>query len=676
MSIQTNLAGRLRNTSLPYNHGLMPLFEAIINSIHSIEELNENFKKHLISVEINRSTQTSLELDDAKENNDVIDSFTITDTGIGFNDDNFTSFKLLDTDHKALKGCRGVGRLLWLKAFNKVVIDSTYLLNGEYKRRKFNFTVKNGVSKPEEQAILQAKHKTSVSLIGLEKSYRTASPKTLKSIAKSILEHCMWYFVREGGVPKIIVIDGNEKIDLDALYEDYMHASAVSESIQIKDKIFEITHIKLRTSTNKNHTISLCAADRLVKEENITGKILGLSNKISDQNGEFIYACYLSSDYLTEKVRSERTGFNLEETTDGFFAKEEISLKDIRENLYPKISEFLAESLNTNIIAGKERLDSFISDKAPRYRPIISRIPEDQKYIDPNLTDKELDLHLHKQLYEVERNILDRGHNILQPHFGENAEVYNNRVKEYLDAVSDIKKSDLANYLCHRRVIIDLLENAIRQKENGDYSTEDIIHKLIIPKGVESNELFVGDCNLWLIDEKLVFHDYLASDKSIRSMPISGNNTGKEPDIIALNVYDNPILMSESQNLPLASITVVELKRPMRNDATAGEDKDPIEQSISYLNRIRKGNAKTANGRLIPNSDNIPGYCYVVADLTDTVKKRCEILNLTPTSDFMGYFGYNTNYKAYIEVISFDKLVDSAKKRNKAFFDKLGLPSN
>jgi len=43
MSMKTNLSGRLRNTSLPASHGLMPLFEAVVNSIHSIEELSEDY---------------------------------------------------------------------------------------------------------------------------------------------------------------------------------------------------------------------------------------------------------------------------------------------------------------------------------------------------------------------------------------------------------------------------------------------------------------------------------------------------------------------------------------------------------------------------------------------------------------------------------------------------------
>lgn len=41
-----------------------------------------------------------------------------------------------------------------------------------------------------------------------------------------------------------------------------------------------------------------------------------------------------------------------------------------------------------------------------------------------------------------------------------------------------------------------------------------------------------------------------------------------------------------------------------------------------------------------------------------------------------GYFGFNEPMKAYIEVMSFDRLVNAATERNRAFFDKLGLPSS
>jgi hypothetical protein len=123
----------------------------------------------------------------------------------------------------------------------------------------------------------------------------------------------------------------------------------------------------------------------------------------------------------------------------------------------------------------------------------------------------------------------------------------------------------------------------------------------------------------------------------------------------------------------LASIVVVEIKRPMRNDATS-EDKNPISQCLDYLERVRDGGVKTATGRPIPGSDKIPGYCYVIADLTPSMITCSKNANLRPTQDGLGYFGYNEARQAYIEVISFDRLVNAATERNRAFFDKLGLP--
>jgi hypothetical protein len=45
------------------------------------------------------------------------------------------------------------------------------------------------------------------------------------------------------------------------------------------------------------------------------------------------------------------------------------------------------------------------------------------------------------------------------------------------------------------------------------------------------------------------------------------------------------------------------------------------------------------------------------------------------TADKMGYFYYHQEFKAYVEVVSFDRLVNSALERNRAFFDQLGLPA-
>ena len=42
----------------------------------------------------------------------------------------------------------------------------------------------------------------------------------------------------------------------------------------------------------------------------------------------------------------------------------------------------------------------------------------------------------------------------------------------------------------------------------------------------------------------------------------------------------------------------------------------------------------------------------------------------------MGFFGYKKHLNSYVEVISYHRLVKAAMKRNRAFFDKLGLPAS
>ncbi|WP_410741987.1 ATP-binding protein [Citrobacter portucalensis] len=671
MSLQTNLQGRLRNTSLPKSHGLMPVFEAVVNSIHSIEEMDDAVDGKIVLC-INRTTQDSLDLD-AKLQPPIV-GFTITDNGCGFDEANFKSFETLDSDHKINKGCRGVGRLMWLKVFDLVEVESHFFnIDGELKKRIFRFNDKSGVHSEKVVEATSNKPGTIIKLVGFDETFRKQVPAKGHFIANQLLEHVLWYFVRQGSTPKILLEDANEVFDLDHLLEEHMHASAFLETITIRDHQFELTHIKFRASINKKHQLALCAANRLVKEESIQGKIPGLYGKISDISGEFTYTCYVSSDYLNQHVRSERTSFDIAEDVEDML--NEVSFKDIREAVLIRTKEYLQDVLEENVSAGRRRVDDFIDNHAPRYRPIANYVAEEFLIVDPEKSDKELELHLHAQWYEVERQLVSEGHHIMLPQNKEHVEEYKERLSNYLRKAGDLKKSDLANYVSHRKVIIDLLQKSIERLEDGKYAREDMIHELIMPMRKDSVEVFLDSCNLWLIDERLAFHNYLASDKTLNSMPITGNESTKEPDLLSLRVFDNPLLVNDQISFPLAAITVIEIKRPMRNDMREGEDKDPIDQALSYLERIREGKVTTKSGRPIPGNNDIPGYCYVLCDLTESMHRRCRRANLRITSDGMGYSGYNEPSHAYIEVISFDQLVKAARERNRAFFDKLGLPS-
>ena len=678
MSIATNIHGRLRNTSLPLSSGLLPVFEAVSNSIHAIEDAGLTMDQGRITVEIVRDAQQQFDLESGQRQRShvpIID-FKITDNGVGFTDDNMTAFLTLDSEYKAERGGRGVGRLLWLKAFRRASVTSTFSdLEGNLKSRRFVFRPDDGVADQTLDNTSDSQRLTCVHLDGFKDKYREASPKTARTIANSLLAHCLWYFVREGSAPHITIVDEDEQIGLEEIYEEQMISAATKETIQIKKFKFELVHIKLSESSNWNHSIAFCAANRLVKEESIKGKIPGLFGRLHDDKGSFVYQCYVSSPLLDERVRAERTSFDIEEEPLELFATDELSQKEIRDSIITKADEFLAEYLNETKKLGKERVTKFVDKQAPRYRPILPRIPEDQLAINPETSDKDIDLMLHKHFAEFERELLCEGHDVMAPQEHESPADYHARLDEYLKKAEDIKRSDLANYVSHRKVIIDLLEMAIQRKDDGTYTREDLIHSLIMPMRKDSTEVPLDSCNLWLIDERLAFHDYLASDKPLGTMPITSAPGGKKPDLVALNTFDKPILVSERTRLPLASLVIIELKRPMRNDAGQGEEKDPIEQALSYLDRIRQGEVSTADGRLIPSSDQIPGFCYVLCDLTPSIEQRCKVHDAIRTSDGLAYFFYNKNYRAYVEVISFDRLVNAAKERNRAFFDKLGLPT-
>lgn len=140
-----NLAGKVKNYSLSKRKALMPLFEAIINSINAIDERrmqnkNNNFKGSII-IHVKRSMQDKLPGVD----NGIaeVDGFEIIDNGCGFNDENMESFLESDSMHKVDIGGKGIGRFSWLKAFKKVIINSEYEnINGKGFIRRYLIVVK------------------------------------------------------------------------------------------------------------------------------------------------------------------------------------------------------------------------------------------------------------------------------------------------------------------------------------------------------------------------------------------------------------------------------------------------------------------------------------------------------------------------------------------------------
>ena len=135
-----NIRGRVKNFNLPKNQPLIPLFEAIVNAIHAIDErksIDPTFDGRII-IKIIRDEQFVI---DGSGELPQIRSFEIVDNGVGFNEANIASFMESDSTYKAKLGGKGVGRFSWLIAFEKAEIESIYSEGDGYVKRAFDFSV-------------------------------------------------------------------------------------------------------------------------------------------------------------------------------------------------------------------------------------------------------------------------------------------------------------------------------------------------------------------------------------------------------------------------------------------------------------------------------------------------------------------------------------------------------
>ena len=136
---------------------------------------------------------------------------------------------------------------------------------------------------------------------------------------------------------------------------------------------------------------------------------------------------------------------------------------------------------------------------------------------------------------------------------------------------------------------------------------------------------------------------------------------------------DNPVAVADIKNedLEFNTITIFELKRPMRDDYT--DTKNPIKQVIDYIKNLRTGEELDSNGRPIRVTKDTKFYTYIICDMTSTLKPLLLDYDFKTMPDGIGKYRFHETYNAYMEVLPYSKLNRDAKKRNRVLFEKLGL---
>ena len=267
MPIVVNVAGQVGQIRLSNAKALWPLFETVINSIQSLEDSNVPDKK--IIIDALRPEHVQLKIDSKGNKTEEpahFERFDVTDNGNGFNVENYTSFLEAYSQLKVKKGCKGIGRFLWLKAFNQVSINSSYYEDDKWHFRSFDFSF-SGVSPEDNDKTLDSEdgeRKTVVSLRGFRNPYRDSVAYSLESLAKKIIEHCLPYFIT-GKCPQIILQDNRgECFDLNKYYEKTYKDSLHQDTMDLKGKQYILYHMLLAEGADK-HELHLCANNREVK---------------------------------------------------------------------------------------------------------------------------------------------------------------------------------------------------------------------------------------------------------------------------------------------------------------------------------------------------------------------------------------------------------------------------
>jgi hypothetical protein len=393
-----------------------------------------------------------------------------------------------------------------------------------------------------------------------------------------------------------------------------------------------------------------------------------MRQKLRDKDGRtFVYVAYLSSTYLDQKVNPERTGFSFV-PDDGLVPDGELTEKTLIGSALERVKHELAAYLDAIMDEAKHKVATLIETKYPEYRPLLDRLVDHIDEIPVDDGEEAIILKLNEIQLQEDFKAREEGQKLIAsaPDGVVEDPAYEAQVNDFLQKVSETSKTRLAQYVIHRKVILELLRKRLEIGDKGKYRKEEEIHKIVFPMRKTSNEVSWEDQNLWIIDERLVYHMFLASDKPLsRAEPLEVKSD-ERPDLLLLN---RPGAFAEGENYPLGSVVIVEFKRPERTDF----DRSPIDQVYAYIREILAGRVKTKAGRTVIVSPTTPFYGYVICDLTPAMRDFAEKAGLTTTPDGLGFFGFNKNFNAYVELISLDKLVQDSEKRNHVLFQQLRL---
>jgi hypothetical protein len=568
----TNLKNRVNKLHLPRTKPLLPLFEVLSNSIHAIQdkkELSKKFEGEII-IEIIRNGDNETYKILPEIDNYPIHSFRITDNGVGFDSDKIKAFSEFDTERKANIGGKGIGRLVCLKAFEKLKVESVYNENKSFKLRRFEYKkTKEGFDNYEDDIKTDKSNTgTKIELHNYDLEYQKFAPSNILEISREIITHFQLYFIQKVEPSIILRNQNNIETNLTNLFNQEFESEILQKPFFINEREFNVVISKSYKA--KSHKFHYCAHNRVVKEEGVSKYIEDLRRQIIVENGiGYFYQIFVISEYLDENVNEERTNFDFKtEDDDDEQDLQEISLANIRRETILAVEDLLKDFLQS---IRKQKLEDYypiIEAEYPNYIGVIQYNREKVEKLPAGLSKNELDL----KLYEIESQwrtqVKKEGIELLEKKKDiTTLDDYKYLYEKFLSEFNEVGQSDLARYIVHRRSVIDLLDKLIELNQESKFENEEIIHSLFFPIRETKQSVTHEKQNLWLLDERLTFNTLLASDKMFKQIESVNSKASDRMDLIVKHdeVFENAAIYSE-ERIPFESFTIIEFKKPERND--------------------------------------------------------------------------------------------------------------
>jgi hypothetical protein len=519
---------------------------------------------------------------------------------------------------------------------------------------------------------------TTIYLVGFKEPYRSETAKATDQIVQRLVEHFLLLFF-EAGCPQVTLHDQGMTHSLNSVFEKDYKTTATEHEFKIETVPFTMHGFRLTTPRVTKHKLVYAANRRGVVSENLDKFVPNLNRRLPDEHGNsFVYLGFVQSPFLSDHVNPARTDFDLEMIEDddaeqGVFAfGHGIRRSDIRDECIRCIQEDLTNIIKTINEEKQEKIREYVQTDAPQYKILLKHADKFIDRISPTASKPEIDAALHREIFQREVKMRQEGARIIkEAEKVDDYDEYQRKLADFMENYNELGASALAQYVGHRRIILDFLDRAItREPDAKKYPLESVVHQLVFPMRSTSDDIPYHEQNLWIIDERLTFHSLIASDKKLDSHETFVSEDEQRPDLF---IYDRKIVFGEGEkDHPISSITLVEFKRPQRDDYTAVDN--PVTQCFDLVKRIRSGHFKTTRGRSISlANDKVPAFCYIISDITPSLKNILETLDAFPTPDNQGYYGFQKTFGIYYEVSDYDKLLGDARKRNRVFLDKLSL---